>query len=183
MRTVLPAAVTMIAYALSMLFVGSLTWMVAPPGASAVTALVISIGAALAMSVCAIMLLRVGASRGLAVAGLYLGIAIPLIVAIGAGWRLRGSIDKSNEFNEAVRHGPVVVVTRTKENASDPHPAAYQAVGIGATIALSGLAFVALIASARRIPARVEPAAVEVVSPPPPLPSMAAAPTPNAPES
>lgn len=183
MRTVLPAAVTMIAYALSLLFVGALTWMVAPPGASAVTGLVISIVASLAMSACAVMLLRAGSSRGPAVAGLYLGIAIPLLVAIGAGWRFRGSIEKAAEFNRAVEAGSVIVAPRTKENAHNPHPVAYQAVGIGATIALSGLAFVALVANARRVPAREEPTAIAMGSPPIPSGSGAPqAPSPSAAE-
>jgi len=83
------------------LFIGGLaTYLVSPPGANAFTALLIpTIGAVLAIA-CAVMSLMIGANRLLGMLGIHLGLVLPLVMALGAGARLGGSLGGAQEFND-----------------------------------------------------------------------------------
>lgn len=152
MKHTIPAALTMIAYALAVLFVGGLTYFVAPPGASAVTALIVSIAAALLASACAVMSLLIESRRTLAMIGIHAGIVLPLVIAAGSFARLRGSLDGAHAFNQAIaQSGGVIVSSQTIQDKSKPHPLAYQSVGIGAVGAISLFGFVTLLLQRPRL--------------------------------
>ncbi len=173
MKSALPAAVTLFVYAIGLLFVGGVTWYVAPPGVTATTALVVSGAGAVLAVVCVVLLLQFESSRARGLLGFYLGLVLLIALAIGAGMRLKGSLARTSEFNQEVRRGPVTVVTQTRENKDSPiHPVAYQAVGIAATVTLSIFALVALAMQKPRPgpQARSEPVGL----PPEPAPALSA---------
>lgn len=145
MKRVIPASITMIAYALSLLGVGWLTFFVAFPGSNAFTALIIPAVGAILMTVCAVLALRIGSNRTLGMIGIHAGLIIPLVIALGAGMRLRGSLEKSLAFNKQVRTEAVAVSPITRETREQLRPMGYQSVGIGSITALSLFAFVSLV--------------------------------------
>lgn len=162
----MPAAVTMFFYGLAVLFVGGLTYFVAPPGANAVTALIISIVAALAMTTCAVMSLMIDSKRVLGMIGIHLGLLLPLLVAAGPIMRLRPSLDKAHAFNAAVAEpGGLIVSAETIADKGKPQPVGYQTVGLGAIGALSVFAFVTLLVQRPRVP-KPEKKEATTLSPP-----------------
>lgn len=156
-RRVVPAAVTMIAYALALLAIGGLTYGVALPGASSATALLIPAGGAVLMILCAVLALRIGSSYWIGMIGIHAALIIPLLLGIGAGSRLKPSLDKVGAFNSAVRQAPVAVSVQTRENRDQPRPIGHQAVGLGSIVAVSGFAFVAILMQRPRVPRPEEP--------------------------
>ncbi|MGP1347791.1 MAG: hypothetical protein ACTS3F_14130 [Phycisphaerales bacterium] len=139
------AAITMLLYAAALLAVGWLTYAVAPPGANAKTALFISGAIAGLMVFCAIATMAIKKNRVLGMAGIHLGLVIPLLGAIGPLARISGSYAGAQEFNNAVEAGGVVVGATGDADATAPEPVAYQTVGLGATAALSLFAFGAIL--------------------------------------
>ncbi|MDX2115615.1 MAG: hypothetical protein SFZ24_08355, partial [Planctomycetota bacterium] len=156
MTRVVPFALTLMAYGVSVLFVGGLTWAVAPPGASAVTALIIGAGACVLAVTCAVLALRIRSQRVAGMIGIHGGLALPLVIAIGPAMRLPSSFDGARAFNAAVREQPTIVSRESLADKSKPHPVAYQTVGLGGVGALSVFAFVALLAQRPRAEQRVE---------------------------
>jgi len=152
MKTVIPAVSVMIAYALAVTFIGGLTWFLSSPGANAITALIVSGAAGILMTVCAVLALRVQSNRRMGLVGLYGALIIPIVIAGGAGMRLRPSLEKAQAFNNAVREGEVKLTLQSLENDLVPHPVAYQSVGLGAITALSLFAFVAMLATRSPLP-------------------------------
>ncbi|HBS28874.1 MAG TPA: hypothetical protein DEB06_05365 [Phycisphaerales bacterium] len=145
MQRVVPAAVTMIAYALTLLAIGTITYLVALPGSGALTALLIPALGGAAMTVCAVLALRIGSNRTLGMVGIHAGLALPLVLALGSGLRLRASMEKAQVFNDQVRSAPVAVSAVTRDTRDEPRPLGYQAVGIGAIASVSVFAFIALV--------------------------------------
>lgn len=158
MRRLLPYCFTIAAYGLAILFIGGLTWFVAPPGASAITALAVSVIGAVLMGVCAALTLRLENNRRLGMIGIHAALVLPLVLALGAGMRLRASLDKANTFNNALRAAPVAVSMESIANKDLPSPVAYQTVGLGSIAAVSLFAFVALLAQ-RPAPGATRPGA------------------------
>lgn len=152
MKNVIPAVSIMIAYAVAVTFIGGLTWFLATPGSNAVTALIVSGAAGIFMTLCAILSLRIQGNRRMGLVGLYGALVIPLIIAGGAGMRLRPSLEKAQAFNSAVRSQPISVSLESLRNDNSPQPVAYQSVGLGAITALSLFAFVALLAARTPLP-------------------------------
>ncbi len=158
MKSVVPAILILAAYALGLLWIGGITWYVAPPGANATTALIVSGAGAAGAVVCIVLLLQTERSRARALLGFYLGLFVLIVMGVGAGMRLKGSLGRTSEFNQEVRRGSVTVVTQTRENKDSPiHPVAYQAVGIAATVALSAFAFIVLLTQKPKYAVPVEP--------------------------
>lgn len=168
MRNVVPAVITMIAYGLAVLFIGGLTYFVAPPGANALTALIISILAAVFMTTCAILSLMIESRRTLGMIGIHLGLILPLVIAVGPFMRLRASLDHAHAFNAAVAEaGGLIVSKETIADKSKPSPIAYQTVGLGSIGALSVFAFITLIVQRPRVP---KPHAASTPAPVQPMP-------------
>ena len=158
MKHTLGVAITMITYGLAVLFIGALTYFVAPPGSNALTALVISVATFIFMTACAVLSLQIDSNRRLGMIGIHVGLILPLLIALGPAMRLRGSLNKAHEFNEAVKQtdGATVTVESMKDKAK-PHPVAYQSVGLGGIAAVSVFAFVALLVQRPRVPKALTP--------------------------
>ncbi|MBL0926284.1 MAG: hypothetical protein IBJ11_01355 [Phycisphaerales bacterium] len=154
------AAVVMIAYGLALLSIGYVTYSVAPPGANAWTALLITLVGAGLMIACAVLTLRIRQNRLPGIIGVHAGLVLPLLLAIGPAMRLSGSLENAAKFNDAVKAGSVTVVTQTGENKNTiPHPVAYQAVGLASIAVLSIFAFIALLMLRPPLPPRTIEAA------------------------
>lgn len=162
---VIKAAVVMIVYAVLVIGVGWLTFHVAPPGANAATALIVSVAIGAASIACAVMALMEKRDRRLSLLGIHLGLLIPVLGAIGAFSRFGPSLEKTETFNDRLELDGTLIIAKGGEQAV--RPTAYQTVGLGASGALSVLAFVSLLVH-RPTPAKgVYPEIVE------PLPTAA----------
>jgi phosphotransferase system glucose/maltose/N-acetylglucosamine-specific IIC component len=144
-------ALTLFAYAAALLFVGWLTYHVAPPGSNAFTALIISGGIAALSVACGVLTLLLKKKRVLGMIGIHVGLILPLVGAIGPAMRLSGSLENTARFNDELRaNNEVTVTTKTGENVW--RNTAYQTVGIGSSAAVSAFAFVALLAHRPKVP-------------------------------
>ncbi|MEO1130067.1 MAG: hypothetical protein AAFX05_10245 [Planctomycetota bacterium] len=144
-------AITLFAYAAALLFVGWLTYHVAPPGSNAFTALIISGGIALMSVACGVLTLLLKKKRVLGMIGIHVGLVLPLVGAIGPAMRLSGSMENTARFNDELRaSSQITVTTATGDNVW--RNTAYQTVGIGSSAAVSAFAFVALLAHRPKVP-------------------------------
>ncbi len=168
---------TAVAYAVALVLVGFVTYSVAPPGANAMTALVMSSLIAGLMIVCAIFALAIKKNRTLGMIGIHVGLVVPLLAIGGTGARLGGSLANANAANESIERimllmeldQPATLVDRGQDAedsryavrvseadsaAADAlfNPIGYQTVGIGSTAILSAFAFVALLSHRPRVP-------------------------------
>ena len=84
------ASITMLAYAVVILVIGYTTFLVAPPGANAGTALMIPLVMAILMVVCGVGTLLVGRNRRVGLLCLYGGIVLPLLFAVAV--KVEGSV-------------------------------------------------------------------------------------------
>ena len=84
------AAMFMILYAVAMVLLGVLAYLLAPAGAASLTALIIPSACALLMLVCAIMSWRIASNRTMGMVGIHLGLVLPLLFA-GAFFMTGGS--------------------------------------------------------------------------------------------
>lgn len=140
------AAAAMISYAAAVLVVGWLTFAVAPPGSNAITALIVSGAIAALMLLAALLTPLLRAKRSLGVFGLNLALIVAVLATLAPLLRLWGSLDATEEFNQAVRVGNVHAIALDEEAAPlgdhvlDPSPKAYQAVSLGSIAVLSGFA-------------------------------------------
>lgn len=147
------APLLMALYAVALVAVGYLTYSVAPPGAKAATALMMSSGIAALMLFCAVASLMINRNRAIGMVGIHLGLILPLVAALGTGMRLPGSYNNAKAFNAAVAsEGSVLVQPASSENRHLPHPVAYQTVGIGSTVILSLFAFAAILSHRPKVP-------------------------------
>lgn len=147
-------ALTMFAYAVAILVIGYGTYIVAPPGASAVTALIIPLIMAVLMVACGLGTLLIGSNRRLGLLGLYGGIALPLLFALAvAAGRMPKSLTSALAFKQAVSESESGVIVSKKREEGKPHPTGYQAVGMMSLVATSGLAFVVLVLHMPKVPA------------------------------
>lgn len=148
------SALTMFAYAVAILVIGYATYVVAPPSASAVTALIVPLVMAVLMVACGLGSLLIGTNRRLGMLGLYGGIVLPLVFALViAGGRLPGSLTSALAFKQAVKESETGVIVSKKHEEGKPHPTGYQAVGMMSLVATSGLAFVVLVLHWPKVPA------------------------------
>jgi phosphotransferase system glucose/maltose/N-acetylglucosamine-specific IIC component len=144
------AATVMIVYALALVGVGWLTMHVAPPGSRAITALIVPAALGAASIACAVMTLMGKRSRRLGMIGIHVGLLVPILGAAGAFMRLGGSVAGAEAFNAQLAHEGAMIVSESGEQAV--RNTAYQAVALGATGALSVVAFVSLILHRPRVP-------------------------------
>lgn len=160
------AALLMFVYAIGLLVIGWLTMVVAPPGAKAITAIIAPGAMAVLMIVCAVATLMIGSNRAVGMAGIHVGLVLPLLFAIVVGTtRLPKSLDAAFEFKRAIDSSASGVIVTKSAQEGEPHPKGYQAVGMGGMVALSGFAFVALLMQRPKVPKR-EPHAAPVAPPP-----------------
>ncbi|MCA9294673.1 MAG: hypothetical protein KDA20_12760 [Phycisphaerales bacterium] len=161
-------SITLLAYGAALVFVGFLTYFVAPPGANAATAAIVSSVGAVLLMLCAICAPLVRERRKLGLIAIYGGMALPIILGMGSLMRLSGSLKKTQEFNaEFEQSGSIALVA---SGAEKRHNTAYQTVGIGATVVLSAFAFVVLVMHRPKIPAakpKPVPAPAKSAEPPP----------------
>ena len=165
----------MVAYAIALVMVSGLTAFTAPPGAKAITAVIVGGGIGALMIACAVMSLMIRRNRLVGMIGIHVGLLLPLLALSGPAMRLAPSWEKTRTFNERLEtEGAITIVAK---GAEDPiRNTAYQTVGIGATAALSGFAFLALLMHRPRVPK--EPATVNAS--PGHTPAPAPAPEPDA---
>ncbi len=160
-------SITLLVYATSILIIGWLTNHVAPPGANAATAVIVpSIGAAL-LTLCAVCAPLVRERRKLGLFAIYGGMAIPIVLGMGAFMRGQSSLKKTHEFNALFdEEGSIALVVSGEEKR---HNTAYQTIGIGSMVVMSGFAFLVLIMHRPKIPAAkaVTKAAAKKSAPPP----------------
>lgn len=93
-------AITMLVYAVCLLVSGWITKEVAPPGASAATALIIPVIAAALTIAAAVLSLMIKSNRRLGMIGIHVGLVLPLIFAAGSLSRISSAISKSEQFND-----------------------------------------------------------------------------------
>jgi hypothetical protein len=84
------AALLMILYAIAMVALGVLAYLLAPADAKSLTALIIPSACALLMLVCAVLSWRIKSDRTLGMVGIHLGLILPLVFA-GAFFMTGGS--------------------------------------------------------------------------------------------
>ena len=165
-------SITLLVYGAALLFVGALTYFVAPPGANAATAMIVSGGGALLLMLCAVCAPLVRERRRLGLLAIYGGLALPLILGVGALMRLSGSLNKTNAFNaDFEQNGSIALVAQGDEKR---HNTAYQTVGIGSTVMLSAFGFIVLLLHMPKIPA-AKPKPADAAPPPPSRPKTAPA--------
>jgi hypothetical protein len=167
-------ALTLIAYAVALVAVGYVTYSLAPEGANAKTALVISAGIGLVCVACAVLGLLIKGNRTLGMIGVHVGLIMPLLAVGGTASRLGGAIEATNAGNAALatlseqaKDAQSLMVQRPAEgelklvfpDASEQvdmnavlEPRGYQAVGIASTAALSAFAFLALLFHRPKLP-------------------------------
>ena len=139
-------------YALAMLFLGWLTFHVAPPGARAITSLAVCGGIGAAALVCAVLTAMAAQKPRLGLIGVYLGFAVAAAGIAGPAMRLGPSLEKTREFNEILERDGSLIVSKGGDQAK--RNTAYQAVGLGAASALSAVALASLVAVRPRVPQR-----------------------------
>ncbi len=164
----------MIVYAVALSGVGYITYIVAPEGASAKTAVAITGGLALLTLVCAVLALLIKANRRLGMIGIHVGLLIPLVAIAGSAARLSGSLENAQAGNAAI--SALVeqldsADTGTLQKKDDDvwklafpgsgvsveltnvfQPKGYQTVGIASTALLSAFAFVAFLLHRPKLP-------------------------------
>lgn len=135
-------ATAMTAYALALVGIGWMAYSARYPGASAWTSIVVpGLGAAAAIT-CVVLAARINSNRRLGMIGIHAGMFIPLLMAVGAFWRMPGQFEKNaNFFNQMNKTEGVSTSTMTAEK----HPTGYAAVGLGSVGALSSFAFVCIL--------------------------------------
>lgn len=144
-------------YALAMLFLGWLTFHVAPPGARAITSLAVCGGIGAAALVCAVLTAMGSQKPRLGLIGVYVGFAVAAAGIAGPAMRLGPSLEKTREYNETLERDGSLIVSKGGDQAK--RNTAYQAVGLGAAAALSAVALASLVAVRPRIPPRAMEAA------------------------
>lgn len=159
-------SITLLAYGAALVFVGFLTYFVAPPGANAATAAIVSSVGAVLLMLCAVCAPLVRERRRLGLIAIYGGMVLPIILGVGALMRVSGSLKKTQEFNaEFEQSGSIALVASGEEKR---HNTAYQTVGIGSTVVLSAFAFVVLVMHRPKIPAaKPKPTATKSTLPAP----------------
>lgn len=148
------AATVMVVYALVLIGVGALTFHVSPPGSKAITAIVIPGAIGVASIVCAVLTVLGKRDRKLGMIGVHVGLILPVIAAIGTFARLGGSVASADAYNATLRTPQSVLVDI--DSGKPTKNTAYQAVGIGASGAISVLAFVALLLHRPTVPKKAE---------------------------
>jgi len=146
------ASIVMLLYAAALVGIGFLTYSVAPPGANATTALIISSAFAGIMVFCAIASLAIRQNRTLGMVGIHVGLVMPLVVAAGSFMRFPGSLNNTQQFNEAITQGSVTISAQRDQTGAEPPPVAYQTVGIGSTAIISLFAFGAILTHRPKVP-------------------------------
>jgi hypothetical protein len=166
-------ALTLVAYAIALVLVGFVTYSVAPEGANAATALIISgVLAALAVA-CAVLSFMIKSNRTLGMIGIHLGLVVPLLAVAGTASRLPASLEATERGNsdlttireQAERTGGATLVkTEDEWELTFPEsevtvgmgnvlsPRGYQTVGIASTACLSAFAFIALLIHRPKVP-------------------------------
>jgi phosphotransferase system glucose/maltose/N-acetylglucosamine-specific IIC component len=164
------AATVMLVYAVAMIVVGLVTFLLAPPGAKAITALLVPGGIGVLTGVCGVISLRIETNRALGMLGIHLGLVLPLLAAIGAGVMVgRGMAaarDTSQDFraiNRALRDSGRALITATETGSITPQtleasgavlsvprseglrPSGYKIAGQAGVVAVSAVAFVSLL--------------------------------------
>ncbi len=153
------AATVMIVYALMLVGIGTLTLHVSPPGSRAVTAIVIPGVIGAASIACAILTLMGKRDRKLGMIGIHVGLILPVVAALGTFARLSGSLESTEAFNRTLKTtGAVIVAEGSKQPIKNT---AYQTVGIGASGAISVLAFVSLLLHRPAVPKKPEDIAID----------------------
>ena len=146
------AATVMVVYALALVGVGFLTFHVSPPGSKALTAVLIPGAIGAASIACAVLTLMGKRDRRLGMIGVHVGLLLPVIGAIGTFARLGGSVASADAYNATLRTPQSVLVD--VDSGKPAKNTAYQAVGIGASGAISVLAFVSLVLHRPTVPKR-----------------------------
>jgi len=150
----LKAAIIMIVYAVAMLLIGSVTFMISPPGASSLTALIVPGACAALMVICAVLtIMGAGAARqGKGVGkhgmlGVHLGILLPLLFMLAIMFRALPAttayLDVRNALDTKVPLPAAMAVLN--EDSLKAFTKDYLAVSLWSLTALSGFAFVTLL--------------------------------------
>lgn len=167
-------ALTLIAYAVALVAIGYVTYILAPDGANARTALAISGGIGVLCVVCAVLALLIRGNRTLGMIGVHVGLLLPLVALAGTSFRVGGAMENARAGNDALatlsaqaEDAQSVMVQRPEKgelrlvfpDAAETvdmnkvlHPKGYQAVGIASSSALSAFAFLALVFHRPKLP-------------------------------
>jgi len=146
------SATVMFVYALMLIGIGALTFHVSPPGSKAITALLVPGIIGIAAIACGVLTLMGKRDRKLGLTGVYVGLLVPMIGAVGSFMRLGTSLASTEAFNAHLKEtGAVIVSEDAKQHEKNT---AYQSVGIGACGAISVLAFAALVLHRPTVPKR-----------------------------
>lgn len=168
-------AVTLVAYAFALVASGYVTYMVAPPGGSAITAVAIPGVIGLLCVVCAVLSLMIKSNRKLGMIGVHVGLLLPVLTIAGTVSRLSGGLENVNTGNENIAkiieraEGATAAVITPREDGDGLDLAfaelgepvdmthvfshkGYQVVGIASSAAISLFALVALLAQRPKLP-------------------------------
>jgi hypothetical protein len=116
-----PAARAMFGYAVVLVVAGIVAFMLAPEGANAITALAVPAGCALLMVLCGLMSRAIPTKYGLGMAGIHLGLVLPLVFAAVIGMRAV----KTGDAIEAYREAETAWQARAEAGATVPERAAH----------------------------------------------------------
>lgn len=133
-RNVNRAAAIMFVYALLVLGLSLLAYVMAPPGANATTAIVIGGVAAVLMSAMAVMSMLIERNRKLGMIGIHVGLLLPLVFA--AGFFMR--IDDAYSSSGVNRYFQNAYQQKVKDGAEDDTEKARRAFFVNARDGLSG---------------------------------------------
>lgn len=177
------AAVVMFLYAALMLTLGILAYLIAPPGANAKTAVIVTGACALVMLAMGIMALTIHKNRKLGMVGIHLGLILPLVFAAvflmraGTSYRSAGVyryFDNAYQVDRKARAAADTTELRdsflagARPKSADEIPETdknYLGLILTLLFGVSVAAFVVLLLSRPEIPPRPQPA---VVTPPQP---------------
>ncbi len=158
-------------YAVAMLIIGVVAYLVAPSGASAATALIIPAVCSGLMITCAVLTIM-GAASGrdgkgiskIGVVGIHLGILLPLLFTLAFTFRALPAtsafLDAKNALNSdsAIEQAAAVL----DEDQSKAYRKDYLVVALWSLTAISGFAFASMLSQRPKIEKRAkEPASTE----------------------
>lgn len=162
------AALTMVLYAIAMLVVGVVAYLVAPSGASAATALISPAICGGLMMTCAVLTI-LGAASGrdgkgiskLGVVGVHLGILLPLLFTLAFTFRALPATGAYLDAKRALNSDSAIeqATAILDEKQSKAYKKDYLVVALWSLTAISGLAFGSMLSQRPKIEKRAkEPA-------------------------
>mgnify|MGYP001794569579 CR=1 FL=1 len=173
-------AITLIAFGVSIGAIGYATYMVAPAGSDAKTAVFVTGGIGGLAIVCALMSLLIRVHRTVGMIGIHLGMIVPLLAAGGPAMQFGKSLDGAKASNEPIATivdgdiDPAVVAftktevegeevwTGTLPSALDQDmggllaPKGYQTVGIAASGIVCIFGFIAVLLHRPKVPKKAK---------------------------